>query len=132
MVAGAVVPPRVDLANEDLLRAHVHAVWLAESRASLGSSLREILDCATDTPTLAVLPDLQAKLRDPGARARTHERARSALSAAIAEVLEGTETVDTWLDTALRELPRRFERGTLSAGGSSTAAIARPPGRTGS
>src|SRR4029453_9018298 len=29
MVSGQVRPPRLDLANEDLLRAHVHAVWLA-------------------------------------------------------------------------------------------------------
>ena len=32
--------PRIDLANEDLVRAHVHAVWLAEADQSLGSSLR--------------------------------------------------------------------------------------------
>ena len=31
MVAGAVTPPRMDLANEDLVRAHVHAIWLAET-----------------------------------------------------------------------------------------------------
>ncbi len=31
MVAGAVTPPRLDLANEDLVRAHVYAIWLAET-----------------------------------------------------------------------------------------------------
>ena len=36
MVAGAVAPPRLDLANEDLVRAHVHAVWLAETGLYLG------------------------------------------------------------------------------------------------
>ena len=36
MVAGAVTPPRLDLANEDLVRAHVHAIWLAETGLSLG------------------------------------------------------------------------------------------------
>src|SRR5208283_3165555 len=35
MVAGAVTPPRLDLANEDLVRAHLHSVWLAETRMSL-------------------------------------------------------------------------------------------------
>ncbi|HEX5501081.1 MAG TPA: DEAD/DEAH box helicase, partial [Thermomicrobiales bacterium] len=38
MVAGAVAPPRLDLANEDLVRAHVHAIWLTETRQSLGRS----------------------------------------------------------------------------------------------
>ncbi len=36
MVAGAVTPPRMDLANEDLIRAHVHAIWLAETGLRLG------------------------------------------------------------------------------------------------
>ena len=39
MVAGQVEAPRLDLANEDLLRAHVHAVWLAESGLDLGRSI---------------------------------------------------------------------------------------------
>ena len=37
-------PPRLDLTNEDLVRAHVHAIWLAETGAWLGSSLTEVLD----------------------------------------------------------------------------------------
>jgi ATP-dependent helicase YprA (DUF1998 family) len=44
MVAGQVVPPRLDLANEDLVRAHLHAVSLAETRQSLGTTLTDVLD----------------------------------------------------------------------------------------
>ncbi|MFQ5667819.1 MAG: DEAD/DEAH box helicase, partial [Candidatus Binatia bacterium] len=43
MVSGAVTPPRLDLANEDLVRAHVHSIWLARTDLDLGSSLREVL-----------------------------------------------------------------------------------------
>ena len=32
MVAGAVAPPRLDLGNEDLVRAHAHAIWLVVMR----------------------------------------------------------------------------------------------------
>jgi len=32
MVSGSVAPPRIDLTNEDLLRSHVQAVWLAETQ----------------------------------------------------------------------------------------------------
>ncbi len=42
MVSGEVTPPRLDLANEDLVRAHLHAIWLAEANLSLGSSLRDL------------------------------------------------------------------------------------------
>ena len=36
MVSGAVTSPRLDLTNEDLVRAHVHAIWLAETGVDLG------------------------------------------------------------------------------------------------
>ena len=31
MVAGAVAPPRLELGNQDLVRAHAHAIWLVEA-----------------------------------------------------------------------------------------------------
>jgi ATP-dependent helicase YprA (DUF1998 family) len=52
MVSGAVAPPRLDLANEDLVRAHVHAIWLAETGQSLGQSLKDILDLSGTEPTM--------------------------------------------------------------------------------
>ena len=51
MVSGEVTPPRLDLANEDLVRAHLHAIWLAEANLSLGSSLRDLLDVAGQDST---------------------------------------------------------------------------------
>jgi Helicase conserved C-terminal domain len=44
MVAGAVAPPRLELGNEELVRAHIHFVWLAHTGASLGSSMTDVLD----------------------------------------------------------------------------------------
>ena len=35
MVSGEVTPPRLDLANEDLVRAHLQAIWLKESGLDL-------------------------------------------------------------------------------------------------
>ena len=46
MVAGKVVAPRFDLANQDLVRAHIHALWLSATELSLGRSLIELLDTA--------------------------------------------------------------------------------------
>src|SRR5436305_6517973 len=50
MVSGKVAPPRLDLTNEDLLRAHVHAIWLAETGLSLGDTLKQILDVSGENP----------------------------------------------------------------------------------
>ena len=43
MVAGAVQPPRIDLTNEELVRSHVHAIWLAETGQSMKARLPDWL-----------------------------------------------------------------------------------------
>ncbi|MFM7537366.1 MAG: helicase-related protein, partial [Acidimicrobiales bacterium] len=71
MIAGQVAPPRLELANEDLLRAHVHAVWLAHSGMDLGRSLKEVLDL--DRPGLPLLDRVADAFAEPTARARALE-----------------------------------------------------------
>lgn len=44
MVAGVIRPPALDITNEELVRSHLHAVWLAEARLALSSNIPEILD----------------------------------------------------------------------------------------
>ena len=60
MVGGTVAPPRLDLANEDLARSHIHAIWLAETGQDLHSSLTELLDVSGDQPTLSLLPAVRS------------------------------------------------------------------------
>ena len=45
MVGGSVAPPRLDLANEDLIKSHVQAIWLAETGQDLHGSLTR--NCST-------------------------------------------------------------------------------------
>jgi hypothetical protein len=44
MVAGVVRPPALDITNEELVRSHLHAVWLAQSKLALSPDIPEILD----------------------------------------------------------------------------------------
>lgn len=44
MVAGIVRPPALDITNEELVRSHLHAVWLAETKLPLSPDIPEILD----------------------------------------------------------------------------------------
>jgi Lhr-like helicase len=44
MVAGVVRPPALDITNEELVRSHLHAVWLAEAKVALSPDIPEILD----------------------------------------------------------------------------------------
>src|SRR5205807_8211894 len=76
MGSGAATPPRLDLTNEDLIRAHVHAIWLAGAGLSLGESLKDLLDIAGNEPTLTLLEPVRTALRDRLARGRAHVRAQ--------------------------------------------------------
>jgi hypothetical protein len=70
MVKGQVRPPRLDLTNEDLVRAHVHALWLAHADLDLGSSLAHILELDGDSPSLQLKPSVRARVDDVAIRQR--------------------------------------------------------------
>ena len=108
MVAGSVTTPRLDLGNEDLIRAHVHAIWLGTSKLSLGSSLRDVLDVSGDSPTLQLLPEVDEALNDLSARYRARASTREALGEAIAGLVAPDADPDEWLDRVLLQLPSSF------------------------
>lgn len=113
MVAGSVIAPRLDLTNEDLVRSHVHAVWLAETDESMHSSITDLLDAGGDAPSLQVLPALWHAVNDPEVTLRAQR--------AAARVLEGLRATwhrdggdppwwsDTWVADQLRLAAARFD-----------------------
>ncbi|PPS43922.1 DEAD/DEAH box helicase [Chroococcidiopsis sp. TS-821] len=48
MVAGVVAPPKLELANQDLVRSHVHSIWLAHTGVYLDDSMNKILELDLD------------------------------------------------------------------------------------
>ncbi len=92
MVSGAVNPPRLDLANEDLVRAHVHAVWLAETGQWLGNSLTDLLDCEGEKPSLQLLPSVLNGLTLPG----TIQRAQKKCEAIFETFGDELQKADWW------------------------------------
>lgn len=110
MVAGAVTPPRLDLTNEDLIKAHVHAIWLAESGLSLGRSLRDLLDLSGEHPTLKLLPHVQADVDSAAARQRARARAERVLISLGEEVQNSGWYGPSWLDEVLDQVGRQFEQ----------------------
>ncbi len=109
MVAGVVTSPRLDLANEDLIRAHVHAVWLAQTGASLGKSLGEILDLTGDPPSLALLPNIQADLEGDSARTRAQQRSEAILKDIRNDLAASGWWDDGWLQRVVANVLGRFE-----------------------
>jgi superfamily II DNA/RNA helicase len=48
MVSGVVKAPSLELANRDLIEAHLHAIWLAESRQELAPDIPRVIDLEQD------------------------------------------------------------------------------------
>lgn len=110
MVAGKVAPPQLDLANEDLVRAHVHAIWLAQTGVSLKSSLTDLLDVEGDEPSLELRPSIRTEVENSKAREGARTRAAAVL-AAIGPELESADWYDaTWLDRVLEGAALRLDR----------------------
>ena len=107
MVAGSVNPPTIDLANEELLKSHLHAVWLAETGCKLGNSVRDILDL-DNTDVLPIHSDKAEQLNVAFARQNAEKR-----GVAILAMLEGelSEEVAPWFkpDWLTKTITRAFD-----------------------
>jgi hypothetical protein len=111
IVKGAVAPPRVDLRNKELIRSHVHAIWMESAKPDLGTTLTTIIDpSSVDGNLLLPVRDavLQA-LRNPAHRASAHTRAQAVLAGLAEELGATTWYHENWLEEVLEQLERSFE-----------------------
>src|SRR5262249_5626603 len=109
MVAGAVTPPPLDLANEDLVRAHVQAVWLAETGADLGGSPCDILDVRGNAPSFPLADWVLADVTKDDARRRARQRAVRILEGIRGDLQRGGWYSEEWLDGVLHQSARQFD-----------------------
>lgn len=111
MVAGAVNPPTIDLANEDLVRSHLQAVWLAETGVKLGSSVREVLDLES-TQDLPLLGDIFQQVNRTWVTDEATRRGRRLLATMSGDLSRQSAPwyTDTWLDSATKSASRHFDR----------------------
>jgi ATP-dependent helicase YprA (DUF1998 family) len=109
MVSGAVVAPRLDLANEALLRSHLHAIWLVETGESLESQMTQLLDTEGEEPTLAIRADKAKSLSDPEAVHRATARALALMEPMEAEVQGSSWWRTDWVDDMIRKAFSEFD-----------------------
>ena len=83
MVAGAVAPPRLELGNQDLVRAHAHSIWLVKCGLDLKASMVDLLEI--DQPGQPLRAEVLTTIESPSSR--------SAAIAAITDVLTATTEV---------------------------------------
>jgi very-short-patch-repair endonuclease len=79
MVHGQVNAPTLDLANLELVKSHMQAIWLAETGRKLGNSVRDLLDM-NQPEELPVAEEVAADLDRASVCKRAHERGLRVLS----------------------------------------------------
>jgi ATP-dependent helicase YprA (DUF1998 family)/very-short-patch-repair endonuclease len=107
MVAGEVAPPRLELGNQDLIRAHAHAIWLVEANLDLKTSMTEVLD--VEAPGQPVHPDVEAKITNQAAAARARTRIAGVLGV-TGEVTSAPWWREDWVDRVVADAPHAFRR----------------------
>jgi ATP-dependent helicase YprA (DUF1998 family)/very-short-patch-repair endonuclease len=109
MVSGQVQTPRVDIANEDLIRSHIHAIWLQEAGLDLGNSPGDLLQLSGSSPSLELLPDVTEKLHDRIPRERARARATRVIEGMLPVLASAGWYAEGWLDEVIRGIPNAFE-----------------------
>lgn len=110
LVAGVVRPPTIDLGNEDLVKAHVHAIWLGSIGLPLGRSIIDVIDPGSGSETLALNVNVKSQI----------EQSISSIHALANEINEILKTCepdlahsewysDDWTLRVLQETAREFD-----------------------
>src|SRR5206468_8889061 len=93
-----------------LVRAHLDAIWLAESHLSLGRSLTDVLDASGDQPPLELQPHVRQALDDQQHRQRAKARAHRALDDVLTTLAEAPWWGEGWLDETFTSVALRFDQ----------------------
>ena len=110
MIAGAVAPARMDLRNQELVKAHLYSTWLATTGLSLGRGMAEILDL--NTPNFPIAADPAAQLDGPNRDIRFREAVERAQ-----QIIKRTQDIrnaawfsDNWIEDTIRSAPEALDR----------------------
>ncbi len=110
MVAGAVSPPRLDLSNEELIKSHLHAIWLAETGMSLGSTLTDILDMSGSPPPLTLVEHVRANVNNQNTLQKAKMKALHVLNTIQQDLSESDWYHPDWLENTFNNLPESFDQ----------------------
>ena len=111
MVAGSVAPPRIDIRNRDLVRSHVHAIWMEVAKPDLGKTLTTVLDLASADGKLPlpVKDAIARELRNPAHRAAALAKANQLIASIRDELSSAAWFHENWTKEILDQIERAFD-----------------------
>src|SRR5262249_11776227 len=100
-----------DIRNRDLVRSHVHAVWMEASKPDLGKTLTAVIDLspADGKLPLPVKPYLTGELRNPVHRAVALAKANQLIASIKGELSTATWFHENWTKEVLDQIERAFD-----------------------
>lgn len=111
MVAGVVRPPALDITNEELVKSHLHAVWLAQAKLALSPDIPVILNLQDEQFPLN--EEILSVISQPSLATR----AQVAMRRVLQQILASEEDrIPVWMGDAedfvqqtAKEAPRAFD-----------------------
>lgn len=112
MVAGVVRPPALDITNEELVRSHLHAIWLAEAKLALSPDIPDILDLKQEGYPLK--QEVVEVINNPNLATKSIAPMKSVFDQILASV-DGEkpiwlDDVDAFIKSVAEEAPAAFDR----------------------
>lgn len=109
IVAGSVRPPRIDLSNEDMVRAHMHAVWFAKVNLKIERSMEELLDLQQEGLPLKDNVKVQIQLSEPRL-AECIAEGRRILDLCSSDLTDAAWYRPDWLEDTIRHSAIAFDK----------------------
>ncbi len=111
MVAGSVTPPRIDIRNRDLVRSHIHAIWLEVVKPDLGKTLTHVLELGSEDGKLPlpVKEEFGKQLRNPAYRGQALLKANALMESVRRELSDASWFHEGWTGEVLDQIERSFD-----------------------
>lgn len=111
MVAGTVVPPRIDLRNRELLRSHIYAIWMEVTKPDLGKTLTAVLDIKHENGkiNLPIKEHVKNALSNQQFRKKTHDRADLIIKGIKDHISDAAWYHDDYVKEMLDQIEISFE-----------------------
>jgi len=109
MVAGSVRLPRFDLANESLLRSHIHSIWLSILGLPLGNSIVNVVN--TEDKDLNLYDEIEKRIEMKGwVMEELRKRVERVLEYDWDQLCqERWFRNGDWLNDVIKEIPKEFD-----------------------
>jgi ATP-dependent helicase YprA (DUF1998 family) len=110
MVHGEVKAPTLDLSNKDLIKSHIHSVWLSETGVKLPNSVRGLLDLNDPNKSLEI--ELKRHFSDNDLTQRALRRAKKVVQMLANELTpqKAPWFSNEWIENSVKEANALFDQ----------------------